>query len=188
MERSTSILFLFLLSFLAIAHNCKATSTVQAEVQVAAVVLPICTQPRSSADPSSSYIASVLGSDTAASNACNTKLEGVSVETTNNTFYSVGTTGYYFNTSSTTGIGSPSGSACIEVFQSILNACVLGLVPFWGGWLVENGVNYSSNRYSSSVHLRRSFVYYSKLLALSSQSSTSGQFLRGTTIRRYRPY
>ena len=182
-ERSTSILFLLTLSFLAIVHSCKAAST----VQQAAYAIPSCIQPRSSADPSPSYIANVLDSDHAASNACNTKLQGVSVRPTNNTFYSDGT-GFYFNTSSTIGIGSPSGSACTEIFQLLLTVCIRGLVSFWGGWVVENGVNYSSKRYSSSVHLRRSFVYYSKLFALSSQSSTSGQFLRGTTIRRYRPY
>lgn len=125
MEPSTSILFLLLLSFLAIVHSCKATST----VQTAASVLPSCTQPRLSADQSSSYIANVLISDNAASNACNTKLQRSSVRTDNNTFYSVGT-GYYFNTSSTIGIDSPSGSACTEGFQSILYACVLAQVPF----------------------------------------------------------
>ena len=112
----------------------------------------ICIQSHSPTDPNAAALQSSVASDNSISNACNPSTQNVSTVPWAHTFFVFNNT-YYFNTSLQdlrildTPNSAPNGVAgsqdCSNSFSAILSSCTTAQT-FWGGWIVNNGVNYSS--------------------------------------------
>ena len=113
---------------------------------------PTCIQPRSLTDPNEAALQSLVASNTSMSRVCNPKNRHESTDPWAHTFYALNNT-YYFNISlqDKSTLGTPNsvpsgvtvGQDCSNSFRTILSSCTTAQT-FWGGWIANNGVNYTS--------------------------------------------
>lgn len=111
-----------------------------------------CLQPRSPTDPNAAALQSSAASDDSISKACNPSNRHISTVPWAHTFYALNNT-YYFNTSlqdmpilsTPNSVPSSVGGSqdCSNSFRTILSSCTTAQT-FWGGWMENNGVNYTS--------------------------------------------
>lgn len=135
------LLLLLLQSSQSSAQSTKSATTTAAS---SSAVPPSCIQSRSPTASSAAAIQSSIASDNTLSKACDAPTQQwVSVSSTTQIFYALDSS-YFFNISLPAGVTSaPPSQDCTNNFNTILSSCVMSR-NFWGGWIVSNGMNYSS--------------------------------------------
>lgn len=116
---------------------------------------PTCIQTRSPRDPSGSHIDAAVQQDDSISKACNVNTQ--QTITTHNGLLSVTyiiyalDSQYFFNISHSANVvvkPPVSPDFCPDIFNSIFSTCITSS-NFWGGWVLNDGVNRSSMSYPS---------------------------------------
>ena len=135
-----------LLLLLLESSQSSAQSTASAATTAASssAIPPSCIQSRAPTASSAAAIQSSLASDATISKACDPSIQQwVSGSGTTQTYYALDSA-YFFNISLAAGVTSrPASQDCANNFNAILSSCVVSR-DYWGGWIVSNGMNYSS--------------------------------------------
>ncbi|KAL8662577.1 MAG: hypothetical protein Q9202_004629 [Teloschistes flavicans] len=150
---------------------------------------PTCIQTRSPGDPSGSHIGAAVQQDDSISKACNVNTQ--QTITTHNGLLSVTyiyyalDSQYFFNISHSANVvvkPPVSPDFCPDIFNSIFSTCITSS-NFWGGWVLNDGVNRSIATFVYAVWAYRfQFSLYSGSFQPRLSRKSSGTVSKGQTV------